>query len=635
MAEIVEFRVEQGVQFFDEVVKNGIFDDEEVKQIIKKRKQFEYKLQRRQKNKLMYLKYIAYEHSLFKLIRRRRERLRFFGSYQEIDYTVSKKIKWLYKKVIARYPNDVDLWFSYIKFCKDVNLSEEVGEVYSRMLQLHSSNDSVWIAAAKWHFEENNSPDVARELLLRALRHVPESKSLWTEYFRMELMYISLVEKRMSVLEGSDGKAKKQRVSSSTSETDDKVLEGKIAMAVVDNAVKNRPSDVELLLSFVKVLDDFDSHLRLRMKNHICNILTNNFKDREETYDALARLYFDKAWLKKNVESEHLSNVEKKKLRNDKMKEIFEEGISVIKTEKMWSFYIKFHLQLLSETNDCEILNHILSLMERAWNDNLLSFNLFNEWMLLLNEKEENSKVLVDLIQKATQKWSSNATVWYTCLSVLTGKDSSFRLELKKLFERAIKRLENIEESEEESEADSYTVTSKTVFDVWNLYLDWASTTLSSAELLRSIEKSYLSNSATGNNLRRNREIAAFLKTKLIEKCMQYSDKGISRARFFYEKYKDVHPVNQSFFEKMLQLENEESTVHRSRVRKVFDDFVEHFGSLDHQVWLNYIEFELKNQKADKVSNLYFSACKNLTAEECEKFMVAYSLLRIENVDSD
>ncbi len=67
------------------------------------------------------------------------------------------------------------------------------------MIQFNVTVDSLWIAAAKWELEAN-AHDASRKYLQRGLRHLPESKVTWTEYFRMELMFANTVRKRRAIL---------------------------------------------------------------------------------------------------------------------------------------------------------------------------------------------------------------------------------------------------------------------------------------------------------------------------------------------------------------------------------------------------------------------------------------------------
>lgn len=113
--------------------------------IAKKRKEYEYKIQRHTKCKEDYLRYIQYEMDLMKLIKQRREVkiishyspnamcassvchvdyfLQKYGITQkksDIDYTIANKVNQLYKQAIFKFQDDIRFWISYMKFCKHV-----------------------------------------------------------------------------------------------------------------------------------------------------------------------------------------------------------------------------------------------------------------------------------------------------------------------------------------------------------------------------------------------------------------------------------------------------------------------------------------------------------------------------------
>ena len=68
------------------------------------------------------------------------------------------------------------------------------------MLQVHSDKPRLWVAAAKWEFEENNNPDNGRQIMLRGLRFLPTSWVLHREYVKLELLYVEQLKKRSELL---------------------------------------------------------------------------------------------------------------------------------------------------------------------------------------------------------------------------------------------------------------------------------------------------------------------------------------------------------------------------------------------------------------------------------------------------
>jgi len=137
------------------------------------------------------------------------------------------------------------------------------------MLKVHNKKPNLWIMAAKFEFEVNESVETARSLFQRALRLLPDKKKVWTEYFKMELMCVDLILKRKELLglsdeqtelETMDGEGEKKRADADESESADKKIEDSIlSCKVVEVVFLNAIKQVESK----KVLDKRDSINRL------------------------------------------------------------------------------------------------------------------------------------------------------------------------------------------------------------------------------------------------------------------------------------------------------------------------------------------------------------------------------------
>ncbi|KAJ3331443.1 U3 snoRNP protein [Blyttiomyces sp. JEL0837] len=73
---------------------------------------------------------------------------------------------------------------------------------FCRALQLHPTKPSMWIMAARWEFEEMNNMTSARVLMQRAIRLNKDSRLLWHEYFKLELLWIEKIKERRRILFG-------------------------------------------------------------------------------------------------------------------------------------------------------------------------------------------------------------------------------------------------------------------------------------------------------------------------------------------------------------------------------------------------------------------------------------------------
>lgn len=67
-------------------------------------------------------------------------------------------------------------------------------------LQANPTSVSLWIDAAAWEYEGNQNMLNARALMQQGLRLNDESQQLWSEYLRLELLYIRQIKSRQVIL---------------------------------------------------------------------------------------------------------------------------------------------------------------------------------------------------------------------------------------------------------------------------------------------------------------------------------------------------------------------------------------------------------------------------------------------------
>jgi hypothetical protein len=76
MAELVQAGLEGMLTELEQMQRVELLSPEEVREVVKKRQRFEYKMQKRQKKKEDILAYIQYECALLQLIEIRRDKMR-------------------------------------------------------------------------------------------------------------------------------------------------------------------------------------------------------------------------------------------------------------------------------------------------------------------------------------------------------------------------------------------------------------------------------------------------------------------------------------------------------------------------------------------------------------------------------
>ncbi|KAF9146480.1 U3 snoRNP protein [Mortierella sp. GBA39] len=200
MADTVQFYMEEMIPEMRDLEQKGIFSKTEVKSIIKQRQKFEYALKRRISKKADFLRYIEYEMNLEALRKKRRARMVSDTKKSISDYAGPRRIYFIYKRCLIKFKGDISIWLQYIDFAKKNGATRTLGKIFAQAIQLHPTNEKMWILAAAWEWEENANIVAARVLLQRAIRLNTTTESLWHEYFRLELVYIAKILARRQVL---------------------------------------------------------------------------------------------------------------------------------------------------------------------------------------------------------------------------------------------------------------------------------------------------------------------------------------------------------------------------------------------------------------------------------------------------
>jgi len=227
MAERVQADLELMLTELEQMERVGLLNHAETKLVIKKRKKFEYKLQKQSKVKEDILCYIQYESGLLDLIEMRRDKIGYLHKKNEIDGSIAKRINQLFRIAEHRFGQmDAKLWITHLAFLKRMDWKAEAGKILERFTQAMSYKEEVWIFAARFQLENQNSIHIARTLLLKGLRFHKDSIQLYREYFMLEMEFLKkLYEKPQLAEEFEDGKTE--------------ILEGKIVQTVFLEAIEN------------------------------------------------------------------------------------------------------------------------------------------------------------------------------------------------------------------------------------------------------------------------------------------------------------------------------------------------------------------------------------------------------------
>lgn len=587
MAEFVQKNIENFIQELEQMQRIGLFTRDQTREILRRRKRFEYRLRRMKKSKEDFLKYIQYELNLYDLIQKRRTRLGITEKRNDIDLLIAKRVNRLFKKAVLTFKNDSKLWLSHIEFCTRMGWEHAVSSLYTRMLQLHSKRPEIWVAAAKWHLEHNNSPEMARKLLQRGLLFNDNSQLLWHEYFRMELIYTDKMRKRMDVL----GLEKEEAAAT------DAVLAAKIPSLIYEAATKAIPG-VTFALSFLPICSPFE--FAGQLEDEIYKDVQEQYSDLEETWEALARRRLSKRQ-KKEAATEDEENADEAKNSVGEARSVFEAAVSVLPTEKMWKLYIQFYLELLEKSQSQKKaekrLLRVLDLMRRASDESLLTLGHHLEWVRLLQNCGE-ADAAVTCAEAAVEKWNRSTEAWLVLLElrILQSPEAD---AVTTTLERALKHI-----PKEES------------LPIWQLGATWTSAACPT-KTIELLERGLYFPPA----------VCLYVKEKLLElNCLYH---GYKAARKFYKRMLLLKPLSLGFFQAMINIENAHATPSVHRLRGYFEDATMEFGQTSTELWLKYITFELKHieGKPECAGVLYQRAVKALKDELVDEFIAKYTLL--------
>lgn len=196
--------LEQFIPELDDLVDKGIFTKDEVSNIMKKRTNFEHRLNSRGSSINDYVKYIQYETNVEKLrVKRVRRILQANKTNSISDWSIPQRIGFIYQRGTNKFPQDLKFWAMYLHFLKNRGIStsyKKIHSVYNTLLKLHPNNVDIWISCAKYEYEKHANFKSCRSVFQNGLRFNPDIPKLWFEYVKFELNFITKLINRRKVM---------------------------------------------------------------------------------------------------------------------------------------------------------------------------------------------------------------------------------------------------------------------------------------------------------------------------------------------------------------------------------------------------------------------------------------------------
>ncbi|KAG6547104.1 hypothetical protein Mapa_011355 [Marchantia paleacea] len=640
MADTVHFHLERMLPELDDLEKRGLFNQQEIKEIVKKRRDFEYLLKRPSPIKQDFLNYVEFEQNLEALRKLRKNALvrdlkgseKWRNSLS--DYASVMHIMLIYDRALTKFKGDLSMWLQYLEFCRS-HAPRKMQKVTSKCLQLHPNVPGLWMYVAAWEFEQNLNVTAARVLMQRGLRMCPRSEKLWIEYFRMELTYLLKLKARKLVLGLDTENSLKPKLTKKSQNESDMTLrdvgevsedeefksevenEGddeavsledqlslKLSGAIFKNAVAAVPSSLDFRQRFLEVLDNFEFEQKEELEDKIYASIALDFPRNEDSWDWLARRYI----VGQKV-GYHYSLMEGKR----RALEVYEDGLQAIPSAHMFELYARFLLDILdmdstdldsstspdssirNKTYRHDIADELIELYERALVAGFVSEALVKGHLEILlrsgmvHEAAELGRNFCERLdtRKFASLWEWRISLELGQMSLSTSNVDSM-LAISKLLQQAL--------------------TCVPLSDARRLYLMAMEFYTGQENLVISLLESAMAGGSGG-------QIGSGLACTLVDWILH--SQGIKQARRVYKRFLALPGPSVELFKHCISMEGRSlgssgATQELQIIRKLFNEAVELYGENDTQLWTMYYFEEIKAGHVNAAKNVYWRAKKAL-----------------------
>uniref|UniRef100_A0A8D1B4U7 U3 small nucleolar RNA-associated protein 6 homolog n=1 Tax=Sus scrofa TaxID=9823 RepID=A0A8D1B4U7_PIG len=562
------------------------------KAIIKKASDLEYKIQRRTLFKEDFINYVQYEINLLELIQRRRARIGYSFKKDEIENSIVHRVQGVFRRASAKWKDDVQLWLSYVVFCKKWATKAQLSKVFSAMLAIHSNKPALWIMAAKWEMEDRLSSESARQLFLRALRFHPECPKLYQEYFRMELMHAEKLRKEKQEFETA-------KMDVENLEYSEEILKGELARIIYKNSVSIiKGAEFHVSLLSIAQLFDFAKDLQREIYDDLQALHT----DDPLTWDYVARRELEmESQPGDEPPTTKQAKVAEATRREERCCAVYEEAVKTLPTEAMWKCYLNFCMERFTKKTNSQLLRekrlertmvafrkaHELRLLPevqyKQWSELLLQHNLFKE--------------ALEVAGAGTELFQDSVMMWQVKLQVLIASESP---DVAMVFEEAFVRLKP-----------------QICLPLWISWAEWSEGAKSQEDTEAIFKKAVLAVMGADS---------VTLKDKYLD--WAYRSSGYKKARAVFKSLQESRPFSVDFFRKMIQFEKEQESCKMANLREYYERALREFGSVDSDLWMDYIKEELDHPlgRPENCGQIYWRAMKMLQGEAAELFVAKHAM---------
>lgn len=592
MAEIIQERIEDRLPELEQLERIGLFSHAEIKAIIKKASDLEYRIQRRALCKEDFINYVQYEINLLELIQRRRSRIGYSFKKDEIENSIVHRVQGVFRRASAKWKDDVQLWLSYVVFCKKWATKAQLSKVFSAMLAIHSNKPALWIMAAKWEMEDRLSSESARQLFLRALRFHPHCPKLYQEYFRMELMHAEKLRKEKQEFE-------KAKMDVGNLDYPEEILTGELARIIYKNSI-NIIKGAEFHVSLLSIAQLFD--FAKDLQKEIYDDLQALHTDDPLTWDYVARRELE---IQLQPGEEQPAAKQARAVEAGRKEErccaVYEEAVKSLPTEAMWKCYINFCLERFAKKTSSQSLRgqrleRTMTAFRKAHELRLLPEFLYKQWIELLLHHDFLKEAL-QVAVAGIELFRDSVMIWELKLRVLIESKSP---DIARHFEEAFASLKP-----------------QVCLPLWISWAEWSEGAKSQEDTEAIYKKAILV--ITGAD-------STTLKEKYLD--WAYRSGGNKKARAVFKSLQESRPFSVDFFRKIIQFEKEQESCKMANLREYYERALREFGSVDSDLWMDYIKEELNHPlgRPENCGQIYWRAMKMLQGESAEKFVAKHAM---------
>ncbi|KAM3339692.1 U3 small nucleolar RNA-associated protein 6 isoform X1 [Capsicum galapagoense] len=640
MADVVQYKMERMLHELDDLEKRGLFSHQEIEEIVKQRRKFEYRLKRPRPLKQDFVAYIDYEKSLDSLRLLRKKALMKKTGGRKLkksvsDYAGVSRIIDIYRLATRRFKGDIELWFQYLEFCRD-RRNGRMKKALAQAIRFHPKVPGVWIYAAAWEFDNNLNAAAARALMHSGLRACPTSEDLWVEYLRMELTYLNKLKARKVVLGEDKGtlahsgkNAKEEQWRNENKELfmalDDKREDDKLSdlhdgdskerldlfreqglsvlQTVYSGSIKVLPSSFSLRTQFLEILEATNLAHSEDMRNEILADMKRDFSKKPKYWDWLARqevIDLNNPESTEGVTADQLS----------RSIQVYEEGLKFVPLASMFDCYAKFLMDVIHFKNQgsqssehfsaashgMDPISQLLVVYEKAETMGCITEDLACQYVSFLLQLEKVDEARTLAAKFCSGKFSEAVRLWALLFSTemrfIQNNCTPNKAALSSFFEPLRNVLLEVPISEAET--------------IWLMALKYFSTHKKFFHKL--VEISMISLAKYGGS-----DDGFSLSATIVNFVLQSN--GFESARELYKRFLALPHPGLSLYKNCIELElnlaSNGDKIGLGNARKLFDTAV---TTYDHDVglWQDYYNMEVKMGTSETAAAVHWRARKTL-----------------------